>query len=635
MSAKPTFRSILTDKTPLLFDGAIGTELYNRGIFINRSFEDANLTNRHLVKELHTAYYEAGADVLTTNSFSANPFRLKAHNLQNKTRSINYEAARLVKEIQGDMGYCAGSVGPLGVRIEPLGPTSFDEAYAAFKEQISGLLDGGADIITLETFTEISELQQAIRACRDLNPEIPVIAHVVADQQGQLPFGTPVEWAVQKLDEWGVDAIGLNCSVGPSPMLAVVDRIKAITTTPISVQPNAGLPKMVDGRHIYMCTPEYMAEFTKHFLQAGVQFVGGCCGTTPEHIKAMGKAFRHQMAMTGGEAKQWSAPKAAVTQVTQAQAEAERVPAEQKSQWAKKIARGEWVTTIELLPPAGVVPDNILASSRQIKEAGIDGINIPDGPRASCRMSAILTAVMIEQQVGIETILHYTCRDRNLVSMQSDLLGAHAIGLRNMLLVTGDPPKLGSYPNATGVFDVDAIGLTNMAHKLNGGLDLGGRAIGEPTALSIGVGVNPVHRDLDYEMKRFRYKVEAGAEWAITQPVFDTAAMFTFLEHIDKENIKVPIIAGIWPLTSLRNAEFMNNEVPGIVIPQPVIDRMAKMTSPEDSKKMGVEIAQEMLEELGTSIQGVQVSAPFGRIDLAVKVIEGRSATAADCAGCC
>jgi homocysteine S-methyltransferase len=619
-----SFREVIDSREPVLFDGAMGTVLYNKGIFINRCFEEANLSHAGLVKEIYLEYLQAGAKVLTTNTFGANAFKLQGHNLQDRIVEINKTSAQIARSVADDQAWVAGSVGPLGVRIEPWGPTSFDEARSAFRDQIEGLLAGGVDLICLETFSDISEIHQAILAVRDLDKKIPVIAHMVINPDGNTPIGTPLEWAIKKLDEWDVDAVGLNCSVGPVPMMTALTKIQAVTTKPISFQPNAGLPKTVDGRQIYMSTPEYMAEFAKDFLQAGVQFVGGCCGTSAEHIRAMGNAFRHFSAMTGHERQQQARSRSEGKVTTDAGAIAEaakRVPAEDKSQWARKIARGEMVYSVELLPPPGVSPDKILRSSMALREAGIDAVNIPDGPRASARMSAILTAVMIEQRAGIETVLHYTCRDRNLLGMQSDMLGAHAIGLRNMLLVTGDPPKMGSYPNATGVFDVDAIGLTNMVHRLNGGIDLGGRSIGEPTAMSIGVGVNPVHRDFDYEMKRFKYKVEAGAEWAITQPVFDPASMFRFLEYLYKENIKIPIIAGVWPLLSYRNAVFMNNEVPGVVIPVDVIKRMQEVTDPEESKKVGVEIARDMVQTLGNKVQGIQLSAPFGRIELALAII--------------
>ncbi|WP_218110269.1 bifunctional homocysteine S-methyltransferase/methylenetetrahydrofolate reductase [Oligoflexus tunisiensis] len=626
MELPKSFRDVLQQKIPLLFDGATGTELYNRGIFINRCFEDANLSSPSIILELHRDYLKAGAEVLSTNSWGANRFKLAKHNLQDQTVLINKTAAKLAREVAGREAYVAGSVGPLGVRIEPWGPTSFQEAREAFAEQIRGLKEGGADLICLETFGDISELQQAIQAAKQEAPELPLIAQITVSAEGQTPVGTPAEWALKKVLEWGVDAVGFNCSVGPQPLMTQIQKLFPDLNIPFIVQPNAGLPKETDGRLIYMCTPEYMAEFTKHFLQIGVQFVGGCCGTSPEHIKAMSQTFRHQRAMNAA-AEVIQRPRVSMEFAgaeetkTQHNAHCVPVPFDQKSRWSWKLAHGQQVTSVELLPPASVVPTKILDNSARLKDAGIDAINIPDGPRASARMSAILTAVMIEQKVGIETVLHYTCRDRNLLGMQSDMLGAHAIGLRNMLLVTGDPPKMGSYPNATGVFDIDAIGLTNMVSRLNGGMDLGSRPIGEPTALSIGVGVNPVHRDFDYEMKRFAYKVEAGAEWAITQPVFDLRALYRLLEYIDKHNIKIPIIAGIWPLMSFRNAQFMHNEVPGVFIPDEIMKRMAAPKNPEDARKVGIEIARGMVEELGTSVQGFQVSAPFGKVELALEVL--------------
>lgn len=621
-------KDVILQGEALLFDGAMGTVLYNKGIFINRCFEDANLSAPGLVREIHLEYLAAGAQVLTTNSFGANKFKLSGHNLSDKVKEINRAAAQLASSAASDKAYVAGSVGPLGVRIEPWGPTSFDEARQAFREQIAGLVQGGIHFLCLETFADISEIQQAILAARDVAETtgkfFPVFAHLVINPDGNTPLGTPLEWAMKKLDEWQVDAVGLNCSVGPAPMMTQIARIRAATAKPISFQPNAGLPREVDGRQIYMSTPEYMAEFAKDFLQAGVQFVGGCCGTSAEHIKAMANAIRHHQAMSGGQGRfvEFSRAKAPnQASLSPEVPEAPRVLAREKSHWAKKIALGQKVYSVELLPPPGVSPDKIIANSLKLRQAGIDAVNIPDGPRASARMSAILTAVMIEQRAQIETVLHYTCRDRNLLGMQSDMLGAHAIGLRNLLLVTGDPPKLGSYPNATGVFDVDAIGLTNMVHRLNGGIDLGGRSIGEPTALSVGVGVNPVHRDFDYEMKRFKYKVEAGAEWAITQPVFDLNAMHRFLEYVHKHNLNVPIIAGVWPLLSYRNAVFMNNEVPGVVIPPEIMERMSDVKDPEDAKKVGVDIAREMVESLLPNVGGIQLSAPFGRVELALAII--------------
>ncbi|TVQ36313.1 MAG: bifunctional homocysteine S-methyltransferase/methylenetetrahydrofolate reductase [Spirochaetaceae bacterium] len=620
MTTRERFRQKLDTGTPLLLDGATGTELYNRGIFINRSFEEANLSNPALVLGLHRDYAMAGAGALLTNSWGANQFKLAGHSLHDRTSEINVAAARLAREAAGEHLFVGGSVGPLGRPIEPWGPTPAERAYEAFHLQIESLCRGGVDFIYLETFSDPAELEQAIRAAKAAAPCLPVAASLTIDLSGDLLHGGSLEAAIQDADRWGADIVGLNCSVGPQPTLAAIERIRALTGRPLCVKPNAGLPRQVEGRTIYMSTPEYVATFTRYFLQAGVQFVGGCCGTTPAHVKAMAQAYRHFMsthasrrsAITGVEPQRRAAAPDAP--------EVQRIPFAAKSRWSSKLARGEKVYALELLPPGGVDIAPLLEKTARVQRAGIDVINIPDGPRASSRMSTTLTAVMIEQRVGIETMLHYTCRDRNLIGMQSDLLGIHAIGLRNVLLVTGDPPKIGNYPDATGVFDVDAIGLTRVAYRLNGGIDLGNRSIGEPTALSIGVGVNPVHRNFDYEMQRFERKVEAGAEWAVTQPIFDAADMYRFLEYIGKRGITIPIVAGIWPLTSLRNAQFMNNEVPGISIPEGVIKRMAEAGSKEDAVEAGVGIAAQLREQLEPDVHGFQISAPFGRIDMALRV---------------
>ena len=618
-----SLRERMREGEPILMDGALGTELYNRGVFINRCFEDANLSTPALVKNVHKDYIQVGAQVLTTNSWGANRRKLQNHNLHDKVRLINLKAVELAKEVAQEKAWIFGSVGPLGVRIEPFGPTSFEEARSVFSEQIQALIEGGVDAIVLETFSDLSEIHQAILAVRELSQDIPLIANLVINEDGCTIYGTSVEWIVKQLDQWPVDVIGLNCSVGPQPMMNCVPLMKKLTKKPLSMRPNAGLPKQVDGRCIYMTTPEYMAHFAQDFFSAGVQLVGGCCGTSPEHIKAMANTIRYARATQHLENNEPSNHiEVTSNDECEQNSDVEMVQLADKSSWSRCIANKEKVFSIELLPAFGIDPSVIISKSKEVKKAGVHAINIPDGPRASSRMSAMLTAVMVEQQAGIEAVLHYTCRDRNLLGMQSDMLGAQAIGLRNMLLVTGDPPKLGNYPDATGVFDVDSIGLTNMVNRLNRGLDLGGRSIGKPASLSIGVGVNPVHRDFDYEMRRFAWKVQAGAEWAITQPVFDLNALTKFLEYIDQNNIKIPIIAGIWPLISYRNAIFMNNEVPGVVIPEEVLNKMEKFHQPEDAKKVGVEIANNMVKELGNLVQGIQVSAPFGRIDLALKVIE-------------
>ena len=622
MTSRERFRKQIDERAPLLLDGATGTELYNRGVFINRCFEEANLSNPALVLGLHRDYVNAGSGALLSNSWGANQLKLAGHGLQEKTREINIAAAGLAREAAGEELFVGGSVGPLGRRVEPWGPLSVEQAYNAFCLQIESLFQGGVDFIYLETFSDLVELEQAIRAAKDAAPALAVAASMTINLSGELVHGGSLETAIRSADQWGADIVGLNCSVGPQPTLTAIERIKTLTSRPLCVKPNAGLPREIDGRMIYMSTPEYLATFTRNFLQAGVLLVGGCCGTTPAHVRNMAQAYRHFMAMHAGGSTRISVEKPRRETESEPSAEQQRVAFADKSRWSAKIARGEKVYALELLPPSGVNMTPLLEKTQKVKQAGLDVINIPDGPRASSRMSTSLAAVMIEQRVGIETVLHYTCRDRNLIGMQSDLLGIHAIGLRNVLLITGDPPKIGNYPNATGVFDVDAIGLTRVAHQLNGGIDVGNRPIGEPTALSIGVGVNPVHRSFDYEMQRFEQKVAAGAEWAITQPIFDAADMFRFLEYIEKRNIRIPIIAGIWPLTSLRNAEFMNNEVPGISIPKTVIERMAQARSRQEGMDFGVEIAVQLRRTLDPAVQGFQISAPFGRVDMALRVAE-------------
>ncbi len=631
MTTRERFRHYLDNGRPVLLDGATGTELYNRGVFINRCFEAANITDPELVLGLHQDYVAAGAGALLTNSWGANELKLAGHSLEERLEEINLTAARLAREAAGDDVFVGGAVGPLGRRMEPWGTLSAEQAWNAFSRQIACLERGGVDFLFLETFPDPNELEQAIRAAKAAAPQLPVAASLTIDLAGDLVHGGSLEQAIETIDGCGADIVGLNCSVGPQPTLNAIERVKRLTARPLSVKPNAGLPRQVEGRTIYMSTPEYLATFTRNFLQAGVQFVGGCCGTTPAHLRSMAQAYRHFLAMRGDretsdarvrgrERARSGAGTAVAAQPAEERPRVRRVRFAEKSRWSAKIAAGEKVYALELLPPSGVDIEPLLERTEKVKAAGIDVINIPDGPRASSRMSTILAAVMIEQRVGIETILHYTCRDRNLIGMQSDLLGIHAVGLRNVLVVTGDPPKVGNYPNATGVFDVDAIGLTRVVHELNGGIDVGGRDIGEPTALSIGVGVNPVHRDFDYEMERYRRKVDAGAEWAITQPVFDVADMFRFLEYVEKHGVRIPVIAGIWPLTSLRNAQFMHNEVPGVSIPDQVMDAMAKAGSRDEAMRTGVEIASDLRRTVEADVQGFQISAPFGRIDMALAV---------------
>ncbi len=614
----PDFRQLLDSDVSHIFDGAMGTMLYSKGIYINRSYDELNLVAADLVREVHSEYIRAGAEVIETNTFGANLNKLQPYGLEGSLRDINIKAAQIARQAAGDRVYVAGAVGPLGLRIEPYGPTSFDEAKEMFTAQVTALLEGGVDLFVLETFSDLSELHQAIRAVRDLC-DLPIVAQVTIQMDGNTLFGATAEVFTTQLEEWGVDVVGLNCGVGPAIVLNAIEKMRTLTNRRLSAQPNAGLPRDVGGRQIYMCSPEYMAEYSRRIIQAGAKFVGGCCGTTPAHIKMIADALRQYNPRT----QQVAVPGAARVSVREMKpVDVTVVPAEERSNWARKIATGEFVTTVEVLPPKGCNPWKTLDAIRLLKDAGVDGVNIPDGPRAQTRMGAMATALMVQREVGIEPVLHYCCRDRNLLGMMSDLLGAAALGLRNLLLITGDPPKMGPYPDATAVFDIDAIGLTNMVNKLNHGLDIGDNPIGEPTSFSIGVGVNPGAVNMDEELRRFEWKIEAGAEYAITQPVFDTQQLRDFLKRI--ESFRIPIVAGIWPLVSFRNAEFLHNEVPGVQVTPEIMERMrnASAISKEAGRDEGLKIGRESLIEVREFIQGVQVSAPFGNVKYALEVFD-------------
>ncbi|HMK28588.1 MAG TPA: bifunctional homocysteine S-methyltransferase/methylenetetrahydrofolate reductase [Terriglobales bacterium] len=599
------------NQRPILCDGAMGTLLYAQGVFITRCFDELNLSQPEMIREVHQSYLQAGAEIVETNTFGGNSFRLSRYSLGDKVRDINLAGARVAREAAKSFdAYVAGSVGPLGVRIEPLGKISLAEARESFAQQIAGLVEGGVDLLILETFGYLEELHQALLAARDVNPKIPVVAQVTIDEEGVCLDGSTAETFGPKLADWGADVVGCNCSVGPVAMLEALERVRSVTSAMLSAQPNAGMPRSVDGRNIYLSSPEYMASYARKFVAAGIRLVGGCCGTTPDHIRAMKAALR------AGEARASASP---VVSRPRVESPVEAVPLSQRSNVGRKLAHGEFVTLVEVVPPKGTDVVKEIDGARYLRSVGVDAINIPDSPRASARMSNQALAILVQQGVGIETVLHYTCRDRNVLSIQSDLLGASAIGLRNLICITGDPPKLGNYPDATAVFDVDAIGLVNIVHNLNQGLDLGGHSIGTATSFVIGVGANPGVPNLDEEIRRFEYKVEAGAEYAVTQPVFDIELLLNFLKRI--EHCRIPVLAGIWPLTSVRNAEFMKNEL-RVSIPDEVIARMARASNPEEARAEGVSIARQMLLDLRGLVQGAQISAPFGKYSAAVDVLE-------------
>jgi methionine synthase I (cobalamin-dependent)/5,10-methylenetetrahydrofolate reductase len=610
------FIQAVADEHVYLFDGAMGTMLYSKGVFINKCYDELNIRSPEIVLEVHRQYVKAGAEILETNTYGANRVKLRGFGIEDELRDINTRAVELARTAAGDGVYVAGAMGPLGIRIEPYGPTGVDEARDFFREQAQALLDAGVDLFICETFSNIAEMEQAIAAIRDVCM-LPIVAQMTIGVDGRTVFGDTPRVLAQRLDRAGADVIGLNCSIGPDVMLDAIEEMAAATAKKISCQPNAGLPRDVNGRQMYMASPDYFAKYAKRLIHKGVKFIGGCCGTTPEHIKMMADAVRplsprRSFVVIEGTAKGADKPTGV-----------EPAPMANRSNWGRKLAAGEFVTTIEITPPKGANPDAMVESVRTIRAAGVDAVNVPDGPRAQNRMGAIAVSVLLQQRVGIETVLHYCCRDRNLLGMHSDLLGCAALGLHNLLIITGDPPKMGPYPEATAVFDIDSIGLTNMVHLMNRGLDLGGNPFGEPTCFTIGVGVNPGHLDLEYELRRLDWKVKAGAEYAITQPVFDVRQLETFLNRIEPMNL--PVVAGIWPLLSYRNAQFMNNEVPGVSVPDDVMERMrlASEKSKEHALREGVTIARETLERVRDRVAGVQVSAPLGRVDLALQVFEG------------
>lgn len=611
------FREFIQEDRVRVFDGAMGTMIYNKGVYINRCYDELNLSTPDLILDIHREYIKAGAEIIETNTYGASRLKLAAQGLDDRLREINILAAQIAREAtktaQHD-AFVAGAISPLGVRIEPYGPTSVEEAKELFKEQVAALLEGGVDCFVLETFHDLAEMRQAIRAVRELTDKV-IFAQMTINEQYETTYGTSVETIAERLDKWldkdGADVIGLNCAVGPQIILEAIEKMREHTGRRLSAQPNAGFPREVGGRQMYLASPDYVARYAKRMINSGVKFIGGCCGTTPDHIKLIVDAVR---ATSPGRRSI-----SAIT-VEEQSAGVEPVSLAERSRFGNKLANGQFVTSVEIVPPKGCDPTSMLKGVRSLKEAGVDAVNVPDGPRAQSRMGALAVSLIIEQQVGIEAVTHYCCRDRNLLGMLSDLLGAAGLGLRNFLIITGDPPKMGPYPNATAVFDIDSIGLTNMVNRLNHGLDPGGNPIGQPTKFVIGVGVNPGAIDLDHEIRRFEWKVEAGAEYAITQPVFDVKQLKDFLKRI--EHCRIPIVPGIWPLTSFRNAEFLNNEVPGVSVPPEILERMRKAEDGAAALKEGVKIAQEMLLEVREYVQGVQVSAPFGKIPHALEVFE-------------
>lgn len=610
---RPPFLEALASRV-LVCDGAMGTMLYAKGVFINRCFESLNLTQPALVAEVHREYLQAGADIIETNTFGASRLKLRAFGLGDQVHAINLAGARLAREAAGDRAYVAGAIGPLGVRIEPWGKTGIDEAREYFREQAAALVEGGVDLLMLETFRDWNEAAAAIDAVRSVC-DLPVVAAITTEEDGHSLDGTPPEQFGPALVARGASVVGVNCSVGPAPMLETVERLADVCgAVPLSAQPNAGKPRDIEGRNIYLCSPEYMAGYARRFIANGVRLVGGCCGTTPEHIRQIALAVKQ---LAPAVAKGAEGSHRAVTVATPMARTP--VPVAERSRVGARLAAGGFVTGVEIVPPRGHAAAEALADARTAAARGVDLVLVSDAPRGGARVGALALAALVQQQAGVEPLLQYSCRDRNLLGIQSDLLGAQAMGVRNILGITGDVRKIGDIPDATAVFDVDSVGLTHVLSRLNHGLDIAGQPIGEPTALLAGVMVNPAAADLDRELRRFEYKVEAGAEFVVTRPVFDAAAFERFLRRI--RHLNIPVIAGLWVFDSALNAEFMANEVPDVVVPPALVARMRAAATAEAAKREGVEIARELLVALGPLTAGAVVSTPGGAVATALDVL--------------
>jgi homocysteine S-methyltransferase len=609
------------DERVLVCDGAMGTMLYAKGVFINRCFDSLNVMSPDTVLEVHQDYVRAGADVLETNTFGANRVKLRSFGLADQILQINAEGVRLARRAARDQAFVAGAIGPLGVRIEPWGKMGTDEAEAFFREQVEGLVAGGVDLFILETFRDLNEMGAAISAVRSLST-LPIVAQMTIEDDGNTLDGTPPEQFAPDMERRGADVVGVNCSIGPAHMLETIERMATVTRSRLSAQPNAGRPRDIEGRNIYLSSPEYLASYARRFAQQGVRLVGGCCGTTPEHIRQMKAAIKQ---VNVGKARPDPSLRSGASRAASRDDTARpAIPRAEKSQLAAALVAGRFATVVELLPPKGFVGDDVIEQARALKIRGVDVVNIPDGPRGP-RMSALALAVLVQQKAGIETVLQFSCRDRNLLGMQSDLLGAHAMGVRNLVVVTGNAGMVGDYPDATAVYDVDSIGLTNVITRLNQGLDIGGQGIGTPTGFHVGVRVNPGAESLDAEVRRFEYKVEAGAEFAITRPVFDADTFERLYRRI--ESCGIPLLAGVWPFESVIDAEFMANEVPGVRVPDQVLERMRQASNAEAAAAQGIAIARETVNAIRGMVQGVHIAAPAGRIDAALAVLDGIAAS--------
>ncbi len=624
---------------PLLCDGAMGTLLYARGVNYEQCFDALNLSQPELILNIHREYISAGAQVIETNSFGANRAKLEAYNLGDRVREINMRAVKLAREareVSGQSVFVAGAVGPSGRPLQAPDEHRLSELRAIFSEQVDALQDGGADLLILETFSSLAELRQAILAAKESG--LPIVAQMSFYEDGHTLSGQSAARVAAVLSDLGVDVMGANCSVGPAATLDVLEEMIAeanrhqdglkSATHLFSAQPNAGLPTRIDNRFFYVSTPDYFADYALRFAKAGVQLIGGCCGTTPHHIAAMRKALDEHYgvrdAETSGTAENAVQTKPVIVsngQATIARLLEEEIILPQQGSMTRlqeKLAAGEFVVSVELDPPKGLNPAKILEGAALLQEAGVDCINIADSPMARVRMSCIALARLIQDHLGIETIIHFTTRDRNLMALQSELLGAHALGIRNILALSGDPLRVGDYPNTTGVWDLDSVGLIQAIRGMNEGHDAAGSSIGAKSSFHIGaaLNLNMTEEQTEQEIEKYWRKIDAGAQFIMTQPIYELAPLLRFLDKAGKPPI--PMLLGCIPLHSSRHAEFLHNEVPGITIPDDVRARMR--AAGEYGHEEGLKLAQELLIAARGMVQGVYLMPSYGRYHVVSKL---------------
>ena len=634
---------------PLVVDGAMGTQLYERGVLFTVNYEELNLSRGELVRKIHEEYVRAGANVIETNTFGGNPTRLARHGLEGRLKEINLAGVRLAREAtigaatSAQPVYVAGAIGPTGLifpgqaEAGAWGASERQRILDGFREQADALAEGGADLLIVETMRQPEELRLAVEAAKRTG--LPVVAQATFSDsgvEGEGPImadGTKPAAIARALLDWGADVVGANCGEGPKLLFDVADRMHGDDahpfTAPISIVPNAGLPRRIDDRTVYMATPEYFQLYARRMFKLGVRMVGGCCGTTPDHIRKIAAAARMAGSPGGAEDRvtiESRAPSGPFEIAAGCAPGAKVVPTDEKSRFAAKLADpNHFVLSVEVNAPPGLSLAKSIAAARMLVEAGIDVINVADGPRASARMSNLALVHRLQEQVGCEALLHVCCRDRNLLGTIGHLLAAHELGIRNLVVITGDPPKMGDFPDATGVFDLDSVSLLRLIRKLNQGFDPGGRPLGQGAATSFlcATGAEPAALNYKREMERLAAKKAAGAELVMTQPVYDPAVLDRFLA--DAAPLGLPILVGLLPLASHRNAEFLHNEVPGMQIPDVVRERMRKAGTGAPARKEGVAIAREMLQAIKgrPGVRGAYVMPPLERYEAAIEVVAG------------